>query len=103
MAYEVRLSPRAIRDLEFIYQEKNVLDSHPAQTWYLGLRDLIFSLESLPYRGARVWDRPTLRQLLYGDKPHVYRILYSIDASQTAKVENGSSWRTFVRQATQVN
>jgi hypothetical protein len=103
MAYEVRLSPRAILDLVFTYQKKNVVDSPPAETWYLGLRDLIFSLESLPYRGPHARGRPTLHQLLYGDKPHVYRILYAIDASQTAKVENGSSWRTFVRQTTQVN
>ena len=68
MAYGVRLSPRAILDLELIYQEKNALDSPPAETWYLGLRDLIFSLKSLPYHRPRAWDR-TIRQLPTETRP----------------------------------
>jgi toxin ParE1/3/4 len=79
MAYKVRLSRRAIADLEAIYDEKNVRQSAPAEAWYLGLRDAVFSLEDLPHRGLLAWDRPSLRQLLYGTRPHTYRILYTVD------------------------
>jgi toxin ParE1/3/4 len=79
MTYEVRLSRRAVSDLEAIYDDKSVQLSPPAATWYLGLRDLIFSLEVSPYRGTIARDKPTLRQLLYGNKPHIYRILYTVD------------------------
>ena len=79
MAYEVRLSRRAVADLEAIYNKKNVQHSAPAEAWYLGLRDAVFSLENLSHRGMVAWDRPSLRQLLYGTRPHTYRILYAVD------------------------
>jgi toxin ParE1/3/4 len=86
MAYEVRLSPLAIRNLVQIYKAIEADTSGPAAEWYLGLREAVFSLETLPMRGTVATDKPIFRQLLYGNKPHFYRILYTID--EAAKVVN---------------
>ena len=79
MAYKVSLSQRAIRDLNAIFEAKHAETSRPAAAWFLGLRDTIFSLSSLPERGLVAHDNPNYRQLTYGNKPHIYRILYLID------------------------
>lgn len=79
MAYEIRLAPQAIRDLREIYQFIHAEDSAAARTWFVGLESAIFSLESMPYRGAIAPDHPGLRHLLYGNRPHIYRIIYSIE------------------------
>jgi toxin ParE1/3/4 len=83
MAYEIKLAPQANRDLEEIYQFIHAENSAVAQTWYRGLESAIFSLESMPYRGAA--ENTALRHLLYGNRPHIYRIIYSID-EQSAQV-----------------
>jgi mRNA-degrading endonuclease RelE of RelBE toxin-antitoxin system len=54
-------------------------DSSPsAAKWFNGLEDAIISLENLPERGMIV-PRTRRRQLFYGNKPDVYRIVYSVD------------------------
>jgi plasmid stabilization system protein ParE len=79
MAYEVRLALRAIRDLRHIYQHIQAEGSDAAHAWFLGLEAMVISLEKYPTRGAVTCDRPSVRHLLYGKKPHIYRILYTID------------------------
>jgi len=79
MAYEIRLAPQAIRDLREIYQFIQAEDSEAARAWFLGLEAAILSLDSMPYRGSITPENPSLRHLLYGNRPHIYRILYSID------------------------
>ena len=46
--------------------------------WYRGLREAILSLEQLPYRCPATRENSRLRHLLYGRKPHVYRVIYRI-------------------------
>jgi len=79
MAYEVRLAKRAINDLRHIYKTIEADTSQAADVWFRGLELAIFSLETHPARGAIAPERPYLRHLLYGNKPHIYRILYSIN------------------------
>lgn len=79
MAFEVRLSKRAIRDLRHIYGSINAETSEAAARWFRGLEADIFSLEIFPERCATTPERPNLRHLLYGNKPHVYRVLFTID------------------------
>ena len=87
MTYEVRLAPQAIRDLRTLYREKQAETSHHAAAWFLGLREAVFSLESLPDRCPFTSENRSLRHLLYGNKPHVYRIIFSIDeAARTVNV-----------------
>src|SRR5215469_13050890 len=83
MTYRVDLANRAARDLEFLYLEKNAAESQAAARWYNGLERAVYTLESYPYRcpaapEARKLKRK-LRHSLYGEKPHVYRIIYEID------------------------
>ena len=50
--------------------------------WFRGLEAAIFSLEDDPARGAITPERPFPRHLLFGKRPHVYRIIYSISESE---------------------
>ena len=79
MAYLVRLADRALRDLESIFSRTHAESNDQAFAWFGGLAKAIFSLERFPNRGAVARERRTHRQLLFGRKPHVYRIIYCVD------------------------
>ena len=78
MAYLVKFMPRAERDMVGIFLAKDVEHSDAARNWYFGLQDAIFTLEEQPTRCPETPENNKLRQLLYGSKPHVYRIIYRI-------------------------
>jgi toxin ParE1/3/4 len=78
MAYLVNITARAIRDLAQLYDDINAPDSDVAARWYMGLKQSILSLEQLPKRCAATLENHKLRHLLYGDKPHIYRVIYRI-------------------------
>jgi uncharacterized membrane protein len=63
MAHLVEFAVRAARDLEILYLEKKVAESNAAAAW--------FAVEG---RKAK----RTLRQLLYGKKPNVYRVIFEV-------------------------
>jgi len=63
MAYLVNITSRTERDLARLYEDINAEYSGTALKWYRGLKDAILSL---------------LRHLLYGHKPHVYRVIYRV-------------------------
>jgi len=79
MAYRVELARRAERDLWHIFDFIHASESQAAAKWFNGLESRIQSLADFPNRGPAATDDPTLRYLLYGNKPHVYRILYRIE------------------------
>lgn len=83
MTYRVELTGRAARDLDSLYLEKHATDSPAAACWYNRLEEAVYSLERSPYRSTAAPEaeksRRPLRQLLYGKKPHVYRVIYEID------------------------
>jgi toxin ParE1/3/4 len=78
MAYLVSLTVRAQRDLALLFQEKNAEHSEAALKWYRGLKEAILSLEDHPSRCPATPEHPGARHLLYGQKPHIYRVLYRI-------------------------
>ena len=83
MEYGVELAARAARDLEILYLEKNAAESPDAARWYNGLEQAVYALETHPNRcpsapEARKVKRQ-LRHLLYGAKPHVYRVIFEVD------------------------
>lgn len=88
MAYLVEFSARATRDLELLYLEKNAAESQLAARWYNGLEEAVDALGSHPHRCPLAPEsgklRRKLRQLLYGKKPHVYRVLYEPDEDRRA-------------------
>ena len=73
-----------MRDLEHIYDEIDADHSNQALMWFQGLTEAIDSLEQHPARGATLPESSSLRHLLYGKKPHVYRIIYNIDERNRA-------------------
>lgn len=75
MAYRVELAARAIRDPSLIYTRICADDSDRAASWFNGLEAMVYSLNTHPARGVKT---PESHQLLYGDKPHVYRIIYRL-------------------------
>lgn len=86
MAYVVEIALRAKRDLALLYGQINAEYSDAALKWHQDLRNVILSLERKPNRGSIYQKRGRLRQLLYGHKPHIYRIIYRVLEKQQ-KVE----------------
>jgi toxin ParE1/3/4 len=85
MAYLVELTLRAERDLDYPYQQISAKDSAAAARWFNKLENAIYTLERLPRRcplapESRKAKRRS-RQLLYGAKRDVYRVIYEIDES----------------------
>ena len=78
MAYRVSISLRAQRDLAHIYHFIGAADSQAARDWCRGLRNAILALEELPNRWPATHENPKLRHILYGNKPHIYRVIYRV-------------------------
>src|SRR5712692_9080697 len=78
MAYLVNITARAERDLAHLFKDINATDSAAARKWYLGLAAKILSLGRKPSRCPVTRENPHLRHLLFGRKPHVYRVIYSV-------------------------
>jgi plasmid stabilization system protein ParE len=78
MAYLVRITPRARRDLAILFTDIHAEDSETALRWYKGLREAALTLEEMPNRCPATPENPRLRHLLYGRKPHVYRVIYRV-------------------------
>jgi toxin ParE1/3/4 len=88
MAYLVRTLPRAERDMEAIFEYIRGLTSPPAAKWFIGLVDAIEGLAEHPQRHPATPENPNLRHLLYGNKPHVYRIIYSVDIAAPVRASD---------------
>jgi plasmid stabilization system protein ParE len=83
MDFRVDLSDQAQRDIIAIYDWlRSQQAGDEGERWFRGLRAAISSLSRLPSRcpvAPQNRDSPAeVRQLLYGRRPHVYRILFSI-------------------------
>jgi plasmid stabilization system protein ParE len=83
MAYLVNITVRAERDLAGLYEEIDAQNSSVAFKWYTGLKEAILSLEKMPYRCPVAPEKKPLRHLLYGRKPHVYRVIFRILEKQS--------------------
>jgi plasmid stabilization system protein ParE len=78
MAYVVSITSRAERDLAHMYEKINAERSDAALKWYWGLKGAILSLEEQPNRCPVTRKKGVLRHLLYGNKPHIYRVIYRV-------------------------
>ncbi len=78
MACLVSLTVRAQRDLALLFDAINAGQSDAAVKWYRGLKEAILSLEEHPERCPETPENTKLRHLLYGHKPHVYRVIYRV-------------------------
>ncbi len=79
MAYLVRLTDRALRDMEAIYEFIEADESERAFAWFRELAETIYSLEQFPEHGTLVPERKKLRQLFFGEKPNTYRVIFTVD------------------------
>jgi plasmid stabilization system protein ParE len=61
-----------------VFEEIHASDSEAALNWYRGLYAAILTLERLPNRCPSTRENSNLRHLLYGQKPHVYRVIYRV-------------------------
>ena len=82
MAYRVRVTRRAQLDLAGIYRWIGAESSDAAFSWYVGLNETIRNLCQNPGRSPVAPENKDLRHLLYGRKPHVFRIIYRIMEKQ---------------------
>lgn len=86
MAYLVKFGASAALDLENLYVEKNAAESNASARWFNDLEEAVASLTNLPNRcplaaeGRRL--KRKLRHLLYGAKPHVYRVVFEVDETR---------------------
>lgn len=84
MRYLVRLTDRALRDMEAIYKFMKADSSENAFVWFNGLAEAIYSLERSPERASVIPEDKKLRHLLFGKKPNTYRIIYAVDKRNNA-------------------
>ena len=107
MAYRVDISPSALQDAEDAYLW--ILKRAPgrAGAWYEGLLKAIYGLEDLPSRCPLAPESEdigiAIRQLLYGKKGRVYRILFAVghdDAADEDVVRIFRIWHSARRKAT---
>jgi toxin ParE1/3/4 len=82
MAYLVNITARAEREFASLYWEINAEESDAALKWYRGLKEAVLSPEELPNRCAVTPEKAQLRHLLYGNKPHVYRVIFRVVEKQ---------------------
>jgi toxin ParE1/3/4 len=78
VAYRVNLTSRAQRDLILLFDDIHADTSDAAARWYAGLKAAILSLERNPNRCSIAPENKAVRHLLYGHKPHIYRVIYRV-------------------------
>ena len=82
VAYLVKITARAERDLAALYDEIHAEDSPAARRWYAGLKKAILELENLPYCWPVTHESRGLRHILYGRKPRINRAIYRVLAKR---------------------
>lgn len=78
MEYLIRIAERAERDLAVIYDAIDAEHSDPALRWFLGLERAVYTLSRNPRRCSLTPESTDCRHLLYGKKPHIYRVIYRV-------------------------
>ena len=91
MDFRVELTDQAKHDIDAIYAWFRSQQAGDAGArWFMALRTAVASLANLPSRcplAPENQDSPVeLRQLLYGQLPHVFRILFA----------SGETWLTLL-------
>jgi len=78
VAYLVEFTSRAERDFIELFDEIHAAESGSALRWWRGLRASVLSLEEMPNRCPVTRESAQLSHLLYGRKPHVYRVIFRV-------------------------
>jgi toxin ParE1/3/4 len=78
MDYRVEMSIRAQRDYADLFATIHAEDSPAAAKWHRGLKRTILSLENMPARCTATREYARLKQVLYGRRSNVYRVIFRI-------------------------
>lgn len=78
MRYRVEMTARSLRDLDMIFDYVQAGNSEHAARWFDGLEQAVLSLEEEPERGTVTRGLRGVRQILYGRRAGVYKILYAV-------------------------
>ena len=82
MEYRVEFDPRALDQIEAVYERIAEHAPQAAARWYAGVFKKVESLKSFPRRCPVAPESRSIgaevRELLYGKRRQVYRILYGI-------------------------
>lgn len=70
---------RAARDFKTIYAFIQAPSSLAARKWYLKFQEAVLTLKENPQRFPVTPEHPDVRHLLFGKKPHVYRVLFIVN------------------------
>ena len=83
MSHEVVLTDQAESDLRSAYAWYRAASVAAANQWYARILDALASLERNPERCPLARENRKvdieLHEYLYGKKPHVFRVIYTID------------------------
>ena len=84
MAFRVEITPEAEQDANAILEWLLAQQAGEAGLrWFQGLKDAIETLAALPKRCSLARENASvpfeMRQLLYGRRHHVYRILFAVE------------------------
>lgn len=83
--YRVIIQPNAEAELDAAYQYRHARAPQAAARWFAGIVDAINSLEQLPARCPLAPENghfaEEIRQLLYGARRDVFRILFTIQGN----------------------
>jgi plasmid stabilization system protein ParE len=86
MKYRIILQPRALQDLEEAYRWIAERSPEAAARWYNGLTRTIATLQDHPQRCGLASESSSvgreIRQLLYGRRGGVYRVLFVVQETQ---------------------
>lgn len=83
MAYQVEITREAQTEITeaFVWKGEH-LSIEKASAWYNGIMEALYSLEEMPGRCLLAPENETfkneIRQLLYGKRKDIYRILFTI-------------------------
>ena len=84
MIYQVRLQPAAVEDLDVAYQYAVQNAPAPAARWLERFQTAIQTLEHNPERCPLAPENARssriLRQYMFGKRPNVFRVIYTIEA-----------------------
>ena len=72
------MSARAERDFANLYKDIRAGQTDAAWQRYVEFKEAILSLSELPNRCPATPEKDELRQLLYGRKPHIDRVIYRV-------------------------
>lgn len=82
MEYRLEIAPRALREIEEAHDWIAQHSARSAERWQRGLWQKIDSLSTLPERCGLADEEGLaargIRQLLYGKRRNVYRILFTV-------------------------